>query len=81
MDWSDVPQALNNYDSMTYADNTNGTTAGQKLVRSFTNGSDDLNAVPVDRREEFMEQLVYRMGACENLVNSRAWRPKPGVWP
>lgn len=81
MDWSEVPQVLDYYDGLTYADNTNGTLASQKLIRSFTNGSDDVSDVPVQQREAFMEQLQYRMGACVNLSNSRGLRPQPGKWP
>jgi len=81
MEWAGVPSLLDQYDSMEYADNTGGSTASQKLVRSFTGGTDDIADVPVERRVEFMEQLEYRMGACANLATSRAWKPKPGVWP
>lgn len=81
MQWSDVPTLLDQYDSMEYADNSGGSLASQKLVRSFTGGSDDIADVPEKRRIEFMEQLEYRMGACANLSTSVAWKPRPGVWP
>lgn len=72
MAWADVPAKLAAYDALEYADNTNGTTASYKLLRSFN--VETLAAVPVDQREDFEEQLDYRAGACVNVAKSKGWR-------
>lgn len=82
MQWSEVPAELERYDSLTYSDDTRGTSASEKLIRYFTEGrSASLADVPEHRRDEFIEQLQHRVSACDNLDKSVAWRPTPGKWP
>lgn len=71
MAWSDVPAKLAQYDAEPYADNSNGTTASYKLLRSFAASTAD--EVPAHMRETFEDQLDYRLGACINLRKSKAW--------
>lgn len=83
MAWEDVPEKIIAYDAEEYADNTKGTTASQKLIgkyspftRTWNGPSIPLETVPVARREEFEEELDYRLGAVINLRESRAIRPE-----
>lgn len=70
--WADVPAKLADYDAQPYADNSNGTSASYKLLRSFD--ANTAEEVPENRRIEFEEQLDYRLGACKNLAKSKGWR-------
>lgn len=74
MAWADVPAKLAQYDEEPYADNSNGTTASFKLLAAFhvTQPSQILEGL----RQEFEEQLDYRLGACINLRNSKGWHGK-----
>lgn len=78
MAWADVPAKITKYNSLEYADDTKGTTPSEKLVRQFTNGvsGTDINLISGWAREDFEQQLDYRIGACENLAKSRAIDPK-----
>lgn len=71
MSWADVPTKIAQYDAETYADNSNGTTASFKLLASF--GAATLADIPPHQYADFEEKLDYRLGACINLRNSRAW--------
>ena len=71
MAWEDVPAKLAQYDEEPYADNSNGTTASFKLLASF-HVTDPEHIIP-QLRQEFEDQLDYRLGACVNLRNSRGW--------
>lgn len=73
MAWADVQAKLAAYDAMEYADNTGGTSASYKLLRSFN--ANTAADVPVNRRDEFEEALDCRAGACANLAKSKGWRP------
>lgn len=72
MAWADITAKLAAYDAEPYADNSNGTTASYKLLRSFNVDSAAQITDPV-AQVEFEEQLDYRFGACVNLRNSRGW--------
>lgn len=69
--WADVPTKIAQYDAEAYADNSNGTSASFKLLAEFN--AVTLDDVPPLYREDFEKKLDYRLGACINLRNSRAW--------
>jgi len=71
MAWADVPAKLAQLDSEEYTDDTNGTTASYKLLRSFGVNNVSEIADPTTR-EEFERQLDYRLGAMVNLRKSKA---------
>lgn len=71
MAWADVPAKLAQLDSEEYTDNSQGTTASYKLLRSFNVDSVSAITDPV-AQEEFEKQLDYRLGAMVNLRNSKA---------
>ncbi len=80
MGWpEDIQPELDAYDAKAYADNTGGTTASYKLLRSY--GANTAAEVPVHRRDRFEHDLNHRSGACTNLANSRAVRPEILRWP
>lgn len=77
MTWADVPAKVSQYDGEGYADNSNGTTASQKLAIKWTFGrSTDYTQVAVTYRNDFEDELDYRLTAVINLRTSRAIRPE-----
>jgi len=72
MAWVDVPAKLAQYDEEPYADNSNDTTASFKLLASFH--VETLEQILPGLRDEFEEQLDYRLGACVNLRKSKGWK-------
>ena len=70
MAWDDVPEKMVSYVTEKYADDN----AGFKLLAYYD--AKTLADVLVHRREEFETDLDYRLGACINLRNSVAVRPK-----
>ena len=70
MAWDDVPAKLAQYAQEQYAPPM----AVPKLFAEFGVTVNDAAAVPVERRADFEAALDYRLGACINLRNSRAWR-------
>jgi hypothetical protein len=73
MSWNDVPAKLAQYRTIEYG--------GDAVADQFRNNygilSDaDLDMLPVYKRVEFEAELDYRIGACENLSGSKAWRPE-----
>lgn len=74
MAWADVPAKLAKYRTIQYG----GDVEADKLLNAFGvfGGDEDLVMVPSYRRAEFEEKLDYRLGACEQLVTSKAWSPE-----
>ena len=70
MAWEDVPAKLEEYGAMAYAPEN----AVAALLSAF--GAADTKDVASQLREEFEAHLAYRMGACENLENSKAIHPR-----
>lgn len=70
MAWEDVPAKMARYIDIEYG----GLDNAARLLANFK--ADTVDEVPVQLRVEFEEQLDYRLGACENLVRSRAINPK-----
>lgn len=70
MAWEDVPAKMARYIDIEYG----GLDNAARLLAKFK--ADTVDEVPVQLRVEFEEQLDYRLGACENLVRSRAINPK-----
>lgn len=71
MAWADVPAKLAQLDAEEYTDDTKGTTASYKLLRSFN--VDSVSAITdPELRDEFEKQLDYRLGAMVNLRKSKA---------
>lgn len=71
MAWADVPTKLSQLDGEEYTDNSQGTSASYKLLRSFNVDSVSAITDPV-AQVEFEAQLDYRLGAMVNLRNSKA---------
>lgn len=70
MAWADVDAKMARYIEIEYG----GLDNAARLLAAFN--ADTTDEVPVHRRDEFEEQLDYRLGACENLVRSRGINPK-----
>jgi hypothetical protein len=82
MAWADVPAKLEKYRDQDYG----GDDQADKLIEAYggrdpRTGVLDVNNVMENYRQGFEEELDYRIGACENLETSKAWKPKPGVYP
>lgn len=69
MAWQDVPAKLAQYAQEEYAPPNADTT----LLNEY--GVTDVNDVPTYRQGDFEADLDYRLGACQNLANSKAQRP------
>lgn len=70
MAWADILARLAHYRTLEYEANVNA----DRLIRSFGATSDaEIDMIPVYRRDEFEQQLEYRIGACENLAASGGW--------
>lgn len=70
MAWDDVPAKLARYASIEYGGEENA----RRLVVSFNVGT--ILELPEEMHEEFEQALDYRLGACENLVRSKAIDPR-----
>ena len=71
MTWADVPAKLAQLDAEEYTDDTQGTSASYKLLRSFNVDSVSALTDPI-AQVEFEQQLDYRLGAMVNLRKSKA---------
>lgn len=77
MAWADIPAKIAAYDAEEYADNSNGTAASTKVIVKWTFGrSVDYTQINVVYRDDFEDDLDYRMRAVVNLRKSRAIDPK-----
>ena len=73
MAWENVPAKLAQYREMEYG----GDDVADRLLADFGVFADeDLDMIPAYRRQEFEDQLDYRMGACANLTDSGGWTPE-----
>jgi len=74
MAWEDVPQKMIDYGNEPYAKPD----GPQTLLQEY--GAATINDVWPEHREDFEADLDYRLGACINLRNSKAWKPGKD-WP
>lgn len=71
MSWATVPAKFAEYQENEYG----GVENARRLLVRFT-PTNVLANVPVSLQEEFERQLDYQLGACRELVKSRAIDPK-----
>lgn len=70
MAWADVPAKFAQYQTIEYG----GEEAAERLLAAYH--VSEVGDVLVDLREDFENDLDYRLGACENLVSSKAIHPR-----
>ncbi len=71
MSWEQVPAKLTEYRNIEYG----GDVAADRLLAAYGVLDGDINMIPAYRRDAFEDDLDYRLGACRELVKSKAWSP------
>lgn len=69
MAWEDVPEKFEKYENIDYGGEENA----RRLLAAYSASA--LADVPELLRPDFEADLDYRLGACKNLVASRAVDP------
>lgn len=81
MAWEDVPAKVETLMNIEYGGEAqvNATIAAYDGVQNIGGVMNyEVNAVPLNKRAEFEAALDYRIGACQNLIKSKAW-PKDAL--